>query len=249
MDNKAFQQYSGESNSWLHNSRREFMFRMLADVCSIKGGMSILEIGAGVGQNTTALNRLGEVDVIEINDSGIEVLKSIPMIRNIFTSPIPFALEESYNLVVAMDVLEHIQNDQVAADWIVNRLRPGGILFLTVPAYQWLFSEHDVALHHFRRYNVHTIGRLLSSNLNILRSGYFNCILFPIAAALRLTRILFSTWAHRSEFQPRKCSSKLPIFLDRLFRDVLKMEIRLITRGVDFPFGLSVFCVAELPRS
>jgi SAM-dependent methyltransferase len=246
MDKETFQKYKHESGNWLHNSRRDLMFKLLKNIFGKQNNLSILEIGAGVGQYTVFLQKLGKVDVVEINEIGIEALRSIPGIRRIFTQPIPFVLDESYDLIVIMDVLEHIQDDKAALQWIADKLRSKGILFLTVPAYQWLFSEHDMALQHFRRYVISDLKKIFPYDLKVIRSGYFNTSLFPIVASFRCwKKILSKGKMKKSDFKARVESSMLPKPIDKLFRFILKMEINFIVKGLNPPFGLSAFCIAE----
>ena len=156
--------------------------------------------------------------------------------------PIPFDLEETYDVVVAMDVVEHIEDDREALNWMADRLEPGGVLFTTVPAYQWLFSEHDVALHHFRRYTASQFTRALPTFVEVLRCGYFNSILFPVAASVRLAKKLVGN----SNARPaRKQSGLMPAPVNALFQSVLDSEVWAIRRGFDLPFGLSVYCLAR----
>jgi hypothetical protein len=113
------------------------------------------------------------------------------------------------------------------------------VLFLTVPAYQFLFGPHDEALGHFRRY---TVGRLLSLNRGALRCvkrGYFNALLLPLAAATRV----WGRLARRKRQAVRKQSSSVPRLFDRLFSTVLDVENWLIRRWELFPFGLTAFAV------
>ena len=246
MDIKAFQKYQDESTNWLHKSRRDLMVSLLKNALNDSKSLSILEIGAGVGQNTVYLQKLGTVDVVEINEAGIEALRAIPNIRKIITQPIPFNLDESYDIIVAMDVLEHIQNDKMAISWMFNSLRPGGILLLTVPAYQWLFSEHDIALHHFRRYSIPKLNQILPSNIDIIRCGYFNTMLFPMIALLRIYKnFLLKSKKNQTNFKAKKQSNSLPKPLDQFFRTILRAEIYFICKGINPPFGLSIFFIAK----
>lgn len=215
MDKETFQEYKNESENWLHNSRRDLMFKLLKNIFGKQNNLSILEIGAGVGQNTVFLQKFGKVDVVEVNEIGIEALRSIPNIRRIITKPVPFALDESYDLIVIMDVLEHIQDDKAALNWIADRLRPKGILLLTVPAYQWLFSEHDMALQHFHRYVISDLKEIIPDGLKVTRCGYFNTLLFPIVAFFRCWKIIFfKNKTKKSGFKARVESSMLPKPLD-----------------------------------
>ena len=246
MDLEAFKKYQNESTNWLHKSRRDLMFNLLTNVLNNFNNLSILEIGAGVGQNTAYLQKLGTVDVVEINESGIKVLRTIPNIRNIITQPIPFNLNEPYDVIVAMDLIEHIEDDKMTISWMVKSLRPGGFLLLTVPAYQWLFSEHDIALHHFRRYSIGRLKQRLPSNIDILRCGHFNTMLFPLVALFRIYKNFFLKFKkNHPKYKAKKQSNLVPKHLDILFRLILKTEVSLINKGINPPFGLSIFCIAK----
>jgi len=246
MDKSAFKQYILESSNWLHKSRRDLVNYLVKSVLGNQNNLSILEIGAGVGQNTVSLQKFGPVDVIEINDKGIEALRLIPDIRKIITYPIPCALDDTYDLIVAMDVLEHLQDDKTAISWMVDRLNPDGFLLLTVPAYQWLFSEHDMAVHHYRRYSISKLKKILPVNMNIIQCGYFNSTLFPIAAVLRIFKNFLLVYKkNQTNFNPKKQSNLLPSYLDRLFRTILKAEVSMIKKGINPPFGLSIFCIVK----
>ena len=246
MDAAAYRDYQRESESWLKKGRRKLLAVMVREAGGGRKDLELLEVGAGVGQNVPALAEFGEVDVIEISDAGLEALRRVPGIRRIMGEPIPFDLENTYDAVIAMDVVEHIEDDRVALNWMAQHLRPGGLLFTTVPAYPWLFSEHDVALHHFKRYTAHQFQRALPSSVEVLRCGYFNSILFPLAASVRLAKKAVSG----SEGRPaRKQSGLVPEPINSLFQSVLDLELWAIRRGIDFPFGLSVYCLARRPLS
>jgi hypothetical protein len=143
-----------------------------------------------------------------------------------------------------MDVLEHIEDDAGAVDWIFDHLIEGGVFIGTVPAYQWLFSDHDRANEHYRRYTQARVQQLICRRLKLRRSGYFNAVLFPIALAGR------AAWQAKRKISRKtaaegKQSSELPAAVDSLFRKILSWEAQRISRGATPPFGLSVFCVAE----
>ena len=127
-------------------------------------------------------------------------------------------------------------DDQAAFDWIYERLNPGGVLFLTVPAYRWMFSGHDKALNHFRRYSLSEIRNLNHQKMTLISATYFNCLLFPLALLSRLIGMLKG----RRDGEARKQSSQLPKAIDRLFYSILCMEAKLINASIAFPWGLSV---------
>lgn len=243
MDEAAYQQYRLESENWLKAARRDLLASMVGKATGGRTGLEVLDLGAGVGQNVPSLLRFGAVDVLEINEIGLQVLRTIDGIREIFDQPVPFALDRRYDVIVATDVLEHLEDDRGAARWIAEHLKPGGIFFSTVPAYQFLFSEHDVALHHFRRYTASNYAAIMGPEMKVERCGYFNSILFPIAAAARLFSRLRSKV--RTGGPAQKQSGVVPGPVDRLFRMLLSFEIKLIERRMGLPFGLSVYCLAH----
>ena len=98
----------------------------------------------------------------------------------------------SIDTFTAFDVLEHIPDDQAAMANLFNTLKPGGRLILSVPAYQWLWSQHDELMHHQRRYLARDISSLArSAGFNIDYISYHNCILFPVVVFFRLISRIF----------------------------------------------------------
>ena len=245
MKIQAYQQYLEEFDSWLHRGRRYLLQRIINSQCSEnrdkKNDYSILDIGAGSGKNAEILAQVGMVDAVEIEPQACEQLNKNPVVAHLFIEKIPFPLNKKYDLISAMDVLEHIENDQETFNWMFNNLKPKGILLITVPAYQFLFSEHDVALNHFRRYRLKDIIRLNTVRMEILKSSYFNSFLFPIAALSRF----YGKLKKKNSASLKKQSSQVPKVFDWLFSKLLFFEAQLITMGFKFPYGLTVLVVFQ----
>ena len=90
----------------------------------------------------------------------------------------------SFDAVLMLDVLEHLEDDVACARSAASVLKPGGLMLLTVPAYQWLYGPHDTAHHHHRRYTRRQVRDVLSqAGLNIRYTSYYNALLFPLALA------------------------------------------------------------------
>ena len=172
------------------------------------------------------------------------MLRGRPEVERIYDQPIPFELAKPYDIICAFDVVEHLEDDRGAAAWIGDGLKPGGSFIATVPAYQWLFSDHDVALGHYRRYTKSSFNAILPTRLRVVKAGYFNSTLFPIPAAGRLVKRL-----RRGRMAPSagaaKESTTVPGWLDPIFRSILSAEVGIIRRRPLFPFGLSVFSMAQ----
>ena len=244
MERGAYEQYQSEIGNWLKQGRIRLLRAMLAEIGDPGRTLELLEVGAGVGQNLPVLAERGAVDVVEIDELGLAELRTRSDVREIYDRPIPFDLRRTYDVIVAFDVLEHIADDREAAAWICDRLAPGGHLIASVPAYQWLFSDHDVALQHFRRYTRRRLVAALPAGMSVERAGYFVSLLFPLAAASRLAARLaggFRSTGHAV----RKQSSAVPGPLDRLFKGLLDLEVGAFERGITAPFGLSVICLAR----
>ncbi len=145
--------------------------------------------------------------------------------------------ERHYDLVAALDVIEHLDDDRAAIESIARRLKPGGKLLMTVPAHQWMWSAHDVANHHQRRYSHAGLRRLFDGTpLRLDASGYFNSLLFPLAIADRIG----------SKLRGKDSADVTlpPAWLNRPLERAFALERHAIGR-VPLPPGLSLFAVAS----
>jgi 2-polyprenyl-3-methyl-5-hydroxy-6-metoxy-1,4-benzoquinol methylase len=247
MKTQAYEQYRSEANNWLKAARLRLLDSILKQYAGKGKALRILEIGAGVGQNVEVLRKYGSVDVLEIDPLGLEALRTLEGVNQVFDQPIPLELDGSYDVIVAFDVLEHLEDDKVATKWVAAHLNRGGHFIATVPAYQWMFSDHDVALMHYRRYTKPQLVAAMPAELTVRKAGYFVFLLFPIAAAMRmLGKALKRVRGTKADGDAvRKQSASVPGVVDKVFLAELSGEVAAIRRGVSLPWGLSVFCVAE----
>lgn len=203
---------------------------------------TLLEVGCGLGGNLAMLSEFGLVCGIESDpEACAHALREAPTVEihaGALPDDLPFT-NRNFDLICLLDVLEHVEDDNSALLALQSCLAPGGRILLTVPAYQWLFGRHDRAHHHFRRYHAGGI-RLLAkkSGFAVSRLGYFNTLLFPLAASQRLVHRLVSP-AHASDDIPGPS-------LNRLLRTVFSLEQMVLPRFL-FPFGLSVLAILERP--
>jgi SAM-dependent methyltransferase len=247
MEETSQRQLEAEATTWLHVGRRRLLEELVRAYLSKQSGeIEVLELGAGAGQNLSVLAQFGRVDANEVSDYFAEILSIHPHLRRLYRDPIPVQqIDGQYDLIVAMDVLEHIEDDRSAMQWICNHLRPGGIFVACVPAYQWLFGDHDRAVHHFRRYTRTSLTSIVAGVLRVRQAGYFNTSLFPMAVVGR------GAWQimRRISRSPSgvKQSSTMPQMINRIFASILVSEAVRIGQGASPNFGLSVFCVGERP--
>jgi len=243
MDESAFQEYREESSDWFRRARSELVRGLIQAHRADGTRLELLEVGAGVGQNLAMLSAFGPVDATEINPTGQSAIRQLGVARALYEEPVPFALSSRYDVICALDVVEHIEDDRLALEWLGEHLRPGGILVTTVPAYQLLFSDHDRALHHFRRYTRRSFCAKLPPTLHVRTAAYFNHLLFPVVVAARAAWSLSRAVVGGGEVVKQKAptSALAAAVLSR----ILDAELRLIRNGYRPPWGLSVYCVAE----
>jgi SAM-dependent methyltransferase len=243
MNNKAYEQYLKESDNWLHKGRRSLLEICISTYCQslIKKGTQrkILEIGAGSGSHIELLSKYGDVDAVEINPIAIQILKKNKNLQHLYPNSVPFALNQKYDIICAMDFLEHVKNDKQVFNWMIDHLNDNGIIFITVPAFQALFSFHDIALGHYRRYRLERLVKLGINKMTLVKKGYFNFFLFPIAI---ISRIIESKKTRINKVQIKQ-SSGVPFLLDKLFFIILQTEIYFIRKYSLFPYGLTAFAL------
>lgn len=172
-----------EDEHWWYRERRHLLRRRVRD---LPPGQA-LDIGAAGGGNTRVLESLGwEVLALEFTAEGAGVARGrgLQVIRA-DAQALPVA-DASLDLVTALDVLEHLPDHEQAAAEIHRVLRPGGLLVAAVPVDQRLWSEHDVAVGHERRYDPPEFLSLLTgAGLEILEARSWMVLLRPVVALRR----------------------------------------------------------------
>lgn len=156
---------------------------------------------------------------------------------------IPLA-DSSVNMVSAFDVLEHLDDDMQGLSELHRVLKPGGYLLITVPAYRFLWSEHDEALMHRRRYSASELHvKLTRTGFTVIKRSY--AVFFPFFPIVlyRLFRGLFP----KDPFAPRASHVILPAFANNLFISLLKLEAWMMGK-ISLPWGTSIVVLAgKLP--
>jgi hypothetical protein len=141
-------------------------------------------------------------------------------------------------MVAALDVIEHVDDDAGSIAALGRLLKPGGFLLTTVPAGAWMWSAHDERHHHKRRYALGQYRALFeAAGLRVRRATYFNTLLFPPIAVVRLAKKLFGLRDDDAESLP-------PPALNSGLRSLFASEKRLL-RAMDLPFGVSILVIGE----
>jgi dTDP-4-dehydrorhamnose reductase len=232
-----------EKNHWLMKIRRSIVLDNMKKYLGKKPSEAkILDFGCGSGIFVEELQRRGyKIFGTDISEEAIKFgeLKGIKNLSVQDSHKLGYG-SNSFDAVLSMDVLEHLEDESWAIKEVERILRPGGKFIIMVPAYQFLWGVQDEVAHHYRRYTLGGIKKkiLNSSGLKIKHSTYFNTLLFAPIALVRIISKIFGLKNRQSDFDLNN-----PI-LDKIFFSVFNFERKLLKR-IKFPFGVSILLVLE----
>jgi len=243
MERKVYDQMAKlDSQHWWFTARRRILDGVIERVVQPPKDARILELGAGTGHNLAMLSRFGRVEASELDPVARE-LASERLGRPVLEAALPdlsMFPAGSYDMVALLDVLEHVPDDKASLRAIYDLLKPGAALLLTVPINPWMWSAHDVAHHHHRRYRKREIRELaVASGYEIDLLSPFNSLLFPPIAVVRL----LGKMTGKDDSDDAMPSPLVNRTLDTLFG----LERKLIGR-VPMPFGVSLVAVLRRAR-
>lgn len=245
MEQSLYHEFSKlEAKHWWFTGRRRYLQTVIERFFNNTSKLSVCEIGCGTGGNLGILSQFVKTDAVEMNDDARQLAKE-KQIKNakIHSGYLPdnIPLTEQYDGVFALDVVEHVEDDLAAIKRLKSLVNKDGLLITTVPAYQWLWSKHDIANHHFRRYTKKRYCQLIeSAGLEVCYASYFNTILFPLAVLSRLVEFITDKFASNQD-----ATLSMPTaFINRLFSVIFNLE-SLWASKISMPFGLSIIVVAK----
>lgn len=209
-----------DNNLWWYEAKNKTIDYILHNIK--KEYPKILSVGCGTAEEVITLEKYGEVTCIDKNSDDPEV------IREDITNNTQ--ADEEYDLVVCLDVLEHIKDDQKAISEMARITKTGGILILSVPMHPKLYGAHDRALKHYRRYTTHRLRRLLEKVYYIEFMSYWNVMLFPVLAVKKLLQ----------KKGNKVDSPRLPYYLQLILYRILVFEGWLISKGWEHDIGMSM---------
>ncbi len=206
---------------------------------------SVLDIGCGTGANLAMLGEDFEATGVDYSPDALRncAHRGLNRVAQANALTLPFS-SSSFDIALMMDLLYHrdVPDKHAALAEGARVLRPGGVLLLNVPAYEWLRSSHDEAIqtgHRFTRGEV--VSLLESTGLQVLRVTYWNAALFPAIALLRF-------WRRHSTHSGSDLEGYREGVAGKFLGGVLGLE-RALLRYVDLPFGVSIFAVAQRPEA
>ncbi len=231
MERQAYNFLVQAEHSWWYIARRRFIERMLNGTPKVEG--PALDFGAGFGACHPLLAQYcSAVDAFEMDTEALRGCAT----RGYRTATHDWhKVGDSYALVGAFDVIEHLGNDVLWLRDIYTHMQEGGTLALSVPAFPWMWSEHDVLHKHFRRYTKKSITNALgAAGFTVVRATYWNFFLFPVALVLRLL----------GKGGGDNLSPGAPV--NWLLHTILGLESRLVP-SLSLPWGTGIIVIAQKP--
>lgn len=244
MDSTAYDKTDElENRYWWYVGRRFVFDNMLGRLYTRGKDSLIADVGCGTGGNIKTLQMHGRVVGLDISQKALDYCHSKGLTNtHLMPDRIPeTGLEsQSVDLITMFDVLEHIQDDRAALREYNRVLKPGGMIFLTVPAFKLLWSELDEHLHHFRRYKRGELEKKLKeAGFEIVKSSYLFFFTFPLVFLYRVIGNF-----QEKKFHPQFSYVEFPKIINWTLVSFSKVEAFLL-RFLRLPVGSSVICLAR----
>jgi len=242
MDPSAYgRYYELDQGHFWRVAKRRLVLEWLSGALSARNDLRLLDIGGACSVLSSELRRFGNVIVIEPDETMVAMARErhgLDAHRGSLPADLP--VEGPFDVVTLLDVLEHVEDDLGALEAVRRLLSPGGIAVVTVPAVPWLWSGHDLSVHHVRRYSRRQLaGVIASAGLSLRRISYYTSLLFPLVALQRLVRRIVPP-RHPAEYRVQVPNA----MLNGALGAVMSVE-RLALRFTNMPFGSSLITLCE----
>lgn len=234
-----------DEHHWWYRGRRR-VIRAELDRLPIPAGARVLDAGCGSGRTLQELVSYGEVQGIELNAEAAELARGRGHgeVRVGRLEELPWE-DDTFDLITCLDVIEHTPDDTATLAELERVTRPAGFMLVTVPAYQALWSLHDEANHHYRRYSRRTLRSVAeAAGWTVHRISSFNSLLLAPAAAVRVAQRRLGT--HNGYTNDLALG---PAWLNAVLERPLALEASWLGRGHTLPAGLSLLAVLRKPRT
>jgi SAM-dependent methyltransferase len=231
-----------DERHWWYRGRRRIVIGAIERLAPAPGAR-ILDAGCGSGRMLDELVRWGSVSGVDREPAGVAAARSRGHadVQLGDVQELPWG-DATFDLVTCLDVIEHTPDDQRTLAELRRVTRPGGHLLVTVPAYPRLWSAHDIANRHYRRYTRSSLRAAAgAAGWQRRAETSFNAILLAPVALVRRAGRLWRRERRRSDLQ------LTPEPLGSLLELALRLEAALLRRGVSLPVGLSILAVLRNP--
>ena len=233
---KAFYRkfFEVQKKHWWFVSKKKIVLDFIDRYLSTNDNHKILDIGCGSGLMLNALEQIGDTYGMDMSDEAINFSREIfsgTVKKGMLPDNIPYD-------VVALDVIEHVDDDRASLTAIRSHIVEGGQAIISVPACMFLWSEHDVLNEHKRRYTLEELkGKLIEAGFTIEKISYFNTFLFPLISLVRIINNLLK----------RKGASEIDLphpAINFIVEQIFSLE-KYFLRVMNFPIGVSVLAVVR----
>ena len=235
--NEIFKMGFLEDSNWWYSSRRELIIGLLSRG-NLRKNSVVLDMGAGSGKNIATIKEMGfRTEAIDVDSHCVRLAKQKGI--NVKKSSIEnFKFEKKYDVILALDVLEHIKDDVSAIKKIKSGMRKNGKFIITVPAFMILFGPHDTLSHHFRRYEFgEIVSKLDKSGFKIEKISFWNFSFFFPSLIVKFAK----KWLYTGkEFSAKSDLANVNHLLNYLLTKILLLENFLILNGISMPIGTSL---------
>ena len=233
-----------EDSYWWYIALKAAVFSIIKKYAPITTSGQFLDAGCGTGGILAGAQNYTSVG-FDIASEALQFCRKrkLPNILQASVCEIPLPSHQ-FDIVVSLDVICNVGKSHIdiAMQEFSRVLKPGGILVLNLPAYNFLQSQHDKAVHLQHRFiRRELLEKLISAGFKVEKLTYRNTILFPLIAMVRLGERVF----HRRNSPAKSDLKPLPGPANRFLVKLLSLETKLLLSGFNFPFGLSLFGVAR----
>lgn len=226
-----------EESFWWHRGRQRIVRRLLHRFVS--SGARVLDIGCGPGGTTLAYASGREILATDSSPESLRWARERGLSVAAMDASRLAVAPQSFDAVVALDILEHVPDDAAVIREAYRALRPGGVLVVTVPAYQFLWSSHDVAVGHLRRYTRRPLVTMVREcGFRVAVGEYTMATILPAAVIMRLAERLRPAAA-----EPTAKFTPLPRVVNAALERIVGLG-PIPVPLVPVPFGLSIVVVA-----
>jgi SAM-dependent methyltransferase len=229
-----------QKKHWWFTSKKIIVLDTISQYVSLNKSANILDIGCGSGLMLNALEKLGSTTGMDMSDEAIMFSKEIfkgPIEQGYLPNNIPFESNQ-FNLITALDIIEHIEDDIASLKSIRTMLKQNGRAIITVPAYMFLWSHFDELNEHKRRYTLSELKfKLQQSGFTIEKITYYNTFLFPLAYAVRKLNNLLGRNGVSDIDMPGNV-------VNFLLQKIFSFE-KFLLRFLNLPFGVSILAVVK----
>jgi len=243
MKPELFEHYNKiEENYWWFVGMRDIFMRSIKGLYGQnKTDLRILDTGCGTGMTAMGLEGLGDVSGLDVEPKALEYCRNRGLKKLVCAEGdrTPFK-NDTFDLITSLSVIEHIDEDAGFVREMNRICKDNGRVVFSTSAFDFLWSKHDVANRHKRRYTKKYLREIITKHFTIEKITYTNCILFPVI----WLGIKMSNLSKNDLNSNRGGFYNIPKSLNKLLILVLKLEALLLQK-INFPFGISLLCIAK----